>query len=105
MRILWKYGHTEAACYKKQADEAKCKAVEDKSKESSPKTILKKEFGQEAEEKKKPIMFVQELETHEDEEEVLMKRHTTGEPAQKHTRIEEPVREDAGKVFRAASIR
>ena len=34
-----------------------------------------------------------------------MKRMAAGEPVQKHTRIEEPVHEDAGKVVGAARIR
>ena len=49
-------------------------------------------------------MFVQETETQENEDEVLMKRLATGEPAQKHTRIEEPVYEDADKVVGATRI-
>ena len=43
-------------------------------------------------------MFVQETDTQENEGEVLMKRLATGEPARKHTRIEEPVYQDADKV-------
>ena len=50
-------------------------------------------------------MFVQETEIQKNEEELLMKRLDTGEPAQKHTRIEEQVYEDAGKVVRAAKVR
>ena len=58
-----RYVHTETACYKKQADEARSKADKDKAKDSFPKMILKKEVEPEAEEKKKPIMFVQGTET------------------------------------------
>ena len=100
-----RYGHTEAVCYKKQADEARSKSDKRKASDCSPKTILKKEVEPESEEKKKLIMFVQETETQKNEEEVLMKRLATGEPAQKHTRIEEPAHEDAGKVVGAARIR
>ena len=50
-------------------------------------------------------MFVHETETQENEEEVLMKRLATGEPAQKYTLIEEPAyEEDAGKLVGAARI-
>ena len=50
-------------------------------------------------------MFVQDTKTQTNEEEALMKRLETGEPAQKHTRIEEPVYEDADKVVGATRIR
>ena len=50
-------------------------------------------------------MFVQEAEIQKNEEEVLMKRLATGEPAQKHTCVEETVREVADKVFGAAKVR
>ena len=99
-----RYGHIEAACYKKQADEAISKTDKDKTKDCFPKMILKKEVEPEPEEKKKPVMFVQKTENQKNEEEVLMKRMTSGEPAQKHTHIEEPIHEDAGKVVGAARI-
>ena len=67
--------------------------------------MLKQEVGLEAEEKKKPIMFVQETETQKNEEEVLMKRLATGEPAQKHTCVEETVREVADKLVGAAKVK
>ena len=86
-------------------DEARSKAGKDKTQENFPRTILKKEVELEAEEKKKPIMFVQETETEKNEQEVLMKRLAIGEPAQKHTRIEGPVREDADKVVVGAGVR
>ena len=60
--------------------------------------ILKKKVEPEAEEKKKPIMFVQETENQNNEEEVLMKQMATRKPARTDTRIEAPVYEDAGKV-------
>ena len=78
------------------------KADKSKADNNFPKAILKKEVEPETEEKKKPIMFVQETETLKNEEEVLMKRLATREPVQKHTRIEEPVYEDADKVVGAA---
>ena len=64
-------------CYKKQADEARLKAEKDKTKRISLEMMLKKEVEPEADEKTKAIMFVQETETHEKEEEVLMKRLAT----------------------------
>ena len=100
-----KLGHIEAACYRKHTDKARSKEDKDKAKEGFQKAMLKKEVEPEAEEKKKTIMFVQESETQEHEEEMLRKRLATREPAQKHTRIEETVREDAGKVVGAARIR
>ena len=100
-----KYGHAESACYKKQASEARSKADKCKTKEGFPKTILKKEVELQVEEKKRPTMFVQETETQNNEEGVLMKRLATGEPAKQHTRIEEPVNEDEGKVVVAARVR
>ena len=99
-----RYGHIEAVCYKKQADEARSKADEDKAKEGFPKTLLKKKVEPEAEEEKKPIMFFQETETQNIEEEVLMKLLATGEPAQKHNHIEKPVYEDARKVVGVTRI-
>ena len=100
-----RYGHTEAACYKKQTDEARSKADKEKDKASFPKMILKKEVEPEPEEKKKPIMFVQEAETQKREGGVLRKLMATGEPAQKHARVREAVHGDAGKVVGAARIR
>ena len=50
-------------------------------------------------------MSVQETETQKNEEEVLMKRLATEEPAHKQTHIEEPVHEDPRKVVGAAGIR
>ena len=50
-------------------------------------------------------MFIQESENQKDEEEVLMKHLATGKLAQKHTRIEEPVREQAERAVGAARIR
>ena len=60
-----RYGHTDAACYKKQADEPRPKTYKEKAKEGFPKKILKKEVEPEVEKKKKkkPIMLVQESET------------------------------------------
>ena len=67
--------------------------------------ILKKEVEPETEENKKSITFVKEPETQENEEEVLMKCLATGEPAQKHSRITKPVRENADKVVGGSRIR
>ena len=50
-------------------------------------------------------MFIQESEFQKNEKEVLMKRLVSGEPAQKHTCIEEPVYEDVDKLVGAARIR
>ena len=83
-----RYRHTQTECYKKHADEARSEANKDKTKDSLPKTIFKKEVEPGAEENKKPIMFFQEAETQMNEEEVLMKRLANGEAAQKYTRIE-----------------
>ena len=66
---------------------------------------MKKEVEPESEEKNKPIMYVQESELLKNEEEVLTKLLATGNPAQKHTRIEESVHDDACKVVRAGRIR
>ena len=73
-----RYGHTEAACYKKQADQARYKADKDKTNNDFAKTILKKEVEPESEENKRPIMFVQAIENQKNEENVLMKRLATG---------------------------
>ena len=67
MWILGRYGHTETVCYKKQADEASSNADKDKSKNSFPKTTLKKEVESETKGKKKPIMFVRETEIQKNE--------------------------------------
>ena len=72
-------------------EEERSKIGKDKAKDSFPKTILREKVELEAEEEKKPITFVRETDTQKNEEEVLMKRLATGEPAQKHTRIEERV--------------
>ena len=66
--------------------------------------MLKEQVEPETEEKNKLIMFVQESESQKNEEEVLTKQLPTGETAQNHTRIEETVREDTGKVVGAARI-
>ena len=55
-----RYRHTEATCYKKQAEKARSKADKEKIKDSFSKAMLKKEAKPEAQEKKKPVMFVQE---------------------------------------------
>ena len=61
MRISW------LDFSKKQADEARSKADKDKTVNIFPKMILKKEVEVKAEEKKKPIMFVEEKETQKTE--------------------------------------
>ena len=92
-----RYGHNKAVCYKKQADESRSKADTDKTKEVFPKTMLKKEVELEAEEEKKPILFVQESETQMAKVEVRMKRMASGKPAQKHTCVYEPLNEGVGR--------
>ena len=75
------------------------------TKDSLPKAILKKEVETEAEEKKKPIVFVQETEIQTKERKILMKRLDTGKPTREHACIKEQVHEDAGKLVGAARIR
>ena len=50
-------------------------------------------------------MFVQETETPENEEEMLMKRPATGEPAHNHACFEEPVHKDVCKVVGITRVR
>ena len=96
-----RYGHSEAACHKKQADEARSR----NHKQNTQKVqILKKEVVTPAEQKEKPIMYVQEEVSEQEDEKVLMKRSATGEPVQKQVRFEEErgQTQDQGQVLDAS---
>ena len=71
------HGHTEVACYKKQADEAISIADKERTKNDFPKTILEKEVEPEAEKKKKTIMFVQEIDVERNTRGIQSQRATT----------------------------
>ena len=66
---------------------------------------LKREVEPRAEKKKKPILFVQETKIEKNDVEVLIKQLATSESAQKYTRIEENVHQNAVKAIGAARVR
>ncbi len=81
-----RYSHSEAGCYKKQADE---KRSRNQKQNMQSIQILKKEVTTPAEQKEKPSMYVQEVVSEQEDDEVLMKRFSTREPVQEQGRFEE----------------
>ncbi len=99
-----RYGHSEAACYKKQADKA---TVRNRSQNTQKVQILKKEVATSVDQKEKSVMYFQEEVSEHEGDKVLMKRFATGDPVQKQIRFEEylPQVEDQNQVLGAARVR
>ena len=82
------YDHLEAACYNKQAEEAKSRTH---SQNTQNIQILKKEFTTPVEQEKKSVIYVQEELIEIDDAEVLMRCLSTKESVQ----IKSPIRKRA----------